>query len=96
MNKTKYELRHLSCNMDDFDFDRHRFKFKYNKKEYTASCYRSLEVFFDDKAEEEIPEEILCEVQALIWDKIDSEEKRWKYPKEAYEIANEYCKENFK
>ena len=50
----------------------------------------------DDKAEKEIPEEILCEIQAFIWDKIDSEEKRWKYPEEAYEIANEYCNENFK
>lgn len=29
------------------------------------------------------------------WNKIDKEEKKWRYPKEAYKIANGYCAANF-
>ena len=95
MNKTKYTLRHVACNMADFHADRHRFRFEYNGKEYIAACYGALDVFFDDEAEKKIPEDILSEIQSIIWDKIEREEKKWRYPKEAYEIANAYCEENF-
>ena len=95
MNKTKYNLRHVSCNMADFNADRHRFRFEYNNKEYVAACYGTLNVFFDDETVKEIPEDVLHEVEDIIFNKIDKEEKKWRYPQEAYEIANEYCKENF-
>lgn len=95
MNKTKYNLRHVACNMADFNADRHRFRFEYNKKEHIASCYATLSVLFDEETEKEIPEEILCEIEEIIWDKIDKEENKWRYPKEVYEIANGYCAENF-
>ena len=94
MNKTKYKVRHVACNMEDFYADRHRFRFNYNGKEYVVPCYGSLTIVFDE-IEKEIPEDILCEVQAIIWDKIEREERKWRYPKEAYEIASEYCKEDF-
>lgn len=95
MNKTKYNLRHISCNMADFNADRHRFRFEYSEKEYIASCYGALNIFFDEETEKEIPEEVLCEIKEIIWNKINKEEKKWRYPKEAYEIADAYCKENF-
>ena len=93
MNKTKYTLRHISCNMADFHADRHRFRFEYNGKEYIASCYGALDVLFDEETEKEIPEDVLCEIKEIIWNKIDKEEKKWRYPREAYEIANAYCEE---
>ena len=95
MNKTKYTLRHVACNMADFHADRHRFRFEYNGKEYIASCYGALDVFFDDEAENEIPSNVLDEIEDIIFDKIDREEKKWRYPREAYEIAKAYCEENF-
>ena len=95
MNKTKYNLRHVSCNMKDFNADRHRFRFEYNNKEHIASCYGALDIFFDEETEKELPEDVLCEIKEIIWNKIDKEEKKWRYPKEAYEIANAYCEENF-
>lgn len=95
MNKTKYTLRHVACNIADFYADRHRFRFEYNKKEYIASCYGTLNIFFDEEAEKEIPADVLNEIEDIIWNKIDKEEKKWRYPKEAYEIANDYCAENF-
>lgn len=95
MNKTKYRVRHISCNMRDFHADCHRFRFEYNKKEYVAHCYSACDVIFDDETEREVPEEVLCEIQKIIWDKIDREEKKWHYPREAYEIANQYVAENF-
>jgi hypothetical protein len=94
MNNTKYNLRHVACNMEDFNSDRHRFRFEYNGKEYVIPCYGASDIFFDE-VEKEIPEDVLCEIQDIIWDKIDREEKKWRYPKEAYEIADAYCKENF-
>lgn len=94
MNKTKYNLRHIACNMADFNADRHRFRFEYNNKEYVVPCYGALNVIFDE-VEKEIPEEVLCEIEEIIWNKIDKEEKKWRYPKEAYEIANKYYEENF-
>ena len=95
MNKIKYNLRHISCNMADFNADRHRFRFEYNNKEYVAACYGALNIFFDDETVKEIPEDVLYEVEDIIFNKIDKEEKKWRYPQETYEIANEYCKENF-
>lgn len=95
MNKTKYNLRHVACNMADFHADRHRFRFEYDKKEYIAKCYGALYVHFDEETEKVIPEDVLCEIQKIIWNKIDKEEKKWRYPKEAYKNANVYCKANF-
>ena len=95
MNKTKYILRHVACNMADFNADRHRFRFEYNKKEHIASCYGASDVHFDESTEKEIPEDVLNEIKEIIWNKIDKEEKKWRYPREAYEIANDYCEENF-
>lgn len=94
MNKTKYNLRHVRCNMTDFNDDRHRFRFEYNGKEYVVSCYGGLDIVFDE-VEKEIPEDILCEIQDIIWNKIDREGKKWRYPAEAYKIANRYCEDNF-
>ena len=48
MNKTKYNLRHVACNMEDFNKDRHRFRFEYNGKEYVVPCYGALDVIFDE------------------------------------------------
>jgi ArsR family metal-binding transcriptional regulator len=96
MNKTKYNLRHVACNMSDFNSDRHRFRFEYNKKEHIVSCYGSLDIHFNEETEKEIPDNILNEIKEIIWSKIDKEEKKWKYPKEAYVIADAYCKENFR
>jgi len=95
MNKTKYNLRHVACNMVDFHADRHRFRFEYNGKEYIVPCYGSLDILFDEETIKEIPTDVLSEVKSVIWNKIDKEEKKWRYPKEAYEIANAYCEENF-
>lgn len=95
MNKTKYKIRHISCNMKDFNEDRHRFRFEYNGKEHIAACYGSLDIHFDETTEKEIPENVLCKVKQIIWNKIDKEERKWRYPQEAYNIANAYVAENF-
>lgn len=91
--KIRYKLRHIRCNMTDFHAGRHRFRFEYNGKEHIASCYHAFDIIFDD--DENLPEHVIAEVEKLIWDKIDSDESKWRYPAEAYTIANEYCKENF-
>lgn len=93
MNKTKYKVRHVACNMGDFFADRHRFRFEYNGKEYVAACYGAADIVFDGV--EKIPEDVLCELQDIIWDKIKREEKKWRYPKEAYKIADKHCEEEF-
>lgn len=95
MNKIKYSLRHISCNMADFNADRHRFRFEYNEKEHIASCYSALDILFDEETEQEIPEDVLSEIKEIIWNKIDKEEKEWRYPREAYAIADKYCAKNF-
>lgn len=67
MGKAKYNLRHLSCNMEDFNLDRHRFKFEYNQKEYIVSCYRASDIVFNEVgAEKEIPKDVLCEIKTII------------------------------
>lgn len=95
MNKTKYNVRHVACNMSDFHADRHRFRFDYNGKEYVVPCYGAVNVALDEVGDK-IPENVLLEVQEIIFRKIDKEEKNWRYPEEAYEIANEYARENFR
>ena len=91
MNKTKYGLKHIRCNMDDFLTDKHRFSFWYNGQEHTAVCFAAGNIFFDTV----FPEDVQLELRKLIWHKIDTEESRWRYPAEAYKIANKYCAENF-
>lgn len=89
-----YNVRHIPCTMNDFNSDCHRFSFNYNNKEYVVPCYGAFDILFGE-IETEVPENVLCEIQNIIWDKIDKEEKNWKYPNEAYDIADEYVEENF-
>lgn len=89
-----YNVRHIPCTMEDFHNDCHRFSFNYNDKNYVVPCYGAMSIFFDE-IEKEVPENVLCEIQDIIWDKIDKEENSWKYPDEAYEEANDYIEENF-
>ena len=76
MNKTKYNVTHVACNMEDFYADRHRFRFFYNQKEYIVECYGACDIHFTEEAEKEIPETDLCEIQNIICNKIDKEEKK--------------------
>ena len=92
MNKTKFKIRHIKCNIEDFNLDRHRFRFEYNGKEYIVPCYTSITVDFKDL---NIPDDIQLEIADIIFKKIDKEEYHWRYPLEAYEIANNYVEENF-
>lgn len=94
MNKSKYKVRHITCNMEDFNTDCHRFRFEYNGKEYVAHCYFALTVMFGEN-ENEIPEEVREEIKNIIWDKIDKEESTWSYPEEAYRIADKYAEDEF-
>lgn len=94
MNKTTYKVRHIRCNMADFNADRHRFRFEYRGKEYIAACYSKLDVIFDDDANS-LPDNVKANVMQTIFDKIDKEENKWRYPEEAYMIANAYCAEEF-
>lgn len=91
MNNTKYKIRHIACNMKDFLSDAHRFRFEYNNKNYIVTCYGAVDIFFDDKDESVLPDIVKKEISELVWNKIDKEELKWSYPKEAYEIANNYC-----
>ena len=93
MTKNKYKLRHIACNMADFHADRHRFRFYYNNAEYIAECYGASMIYFCDKANANLPENVLCEIQQMIWHKIDTEEHNWHYPEEAYIIVNSSIKE---
>ncbi len=94
MNKTQYKVRHIRCNMADFNTDRHRFRFEYNGKEYIASCYAKVSVIFDGEANG-LPGHVKDSVTHTIYHKMDTEEKNWRYPDEAYEIADAYCQEEF-
>lgn len=95
MSKRKYNIRHIRCNMSDFNADCHRFRLYYNNKEYIIACYAAFDVHFDDEAEKDLTEEMLIEVGDIVIDKIKKEEMRWSYPEEAYKIADVYCKEEF-
>ena len=91
-NKTPYHLRHIACNMNDFQNDCHRFRFEYKEKEYTASCYGKITVVFDN---DNLPEEVKEDLTNMIYAKIDKEENKWRYPEEAYRIVDEYYEEEF-
>lgn len=88
----KYCIKHKRQNMVDFNSDCHRFSFWYGGKEYEASCYGAVSVFFND---ENIPEYVQCDVQEAIYKLIDKNESKWSVPKGAQEIADAYCVENF-
>ena len=88
----KYCIKHKRQNMLDFNSDCHRFSFWYGGKEYEASCYGAVNVFFDD---ESIPEYVQCDVQEVIYKLIDKKENKWSVPRGAQEIADTYCAENF-
>lgn len=94
MNKTKYKVRHIACNMNDFYMDCHRFRFEYLDKEYVLPCYGGLTIDFSS-VKGKIPENVLLELQTIIWNKIENEETKWHYPKEAYQTAKEYCEKEF-
>ena len=91
-NKSKYNLRHIRCNMADFNADCHRFRFEYDGCEYIASCYGNSSIFFSN---EELPQSVKNEVTVMVYHKIDKEEYKWRYPAEAYRIADSYVKEEF-
>ena len=89
---SKCNVRHIRCNMDDFYADRHRFRFNYNGKEYVVPCYGAVDVVLDEISNE-VPENVLLEVQEAIFKKIDKDEKNWRYPQEVYDMADEYARE---
>ena len=90
------KIRHIRCNMADFNADRHRFRFYYNGEEHIAQIYMAFHVIFDEKDEQTIPESVLCEVADEIYKSVRKNEANWRYPDEAYEIADAYCAEEFK
>lgn len=93
-NKTKYNLRHIRCNMADFNADCHRFRFEYDGIEMVVTCHQRIWCDFDKL---NIPEDIQTEIANIIFSKFDrGEENKWRYPQEAYDIADAYCEENFK
>ena len=94
MNKTKYNVRHVKRTMDDFNADRNRFRFDYKGVTYELPCYGALDIIFTE-IEKVVPEEVILELQDIIWEKIDNNENRWRYPKEAYKIADDYVDEEF-
>lgn len=87
-----YKLRHLPCNMLDFNADRHRFSFEVNGKRGEAWCTGNCDIYFtvglalDDR----------CNLSTAIWKRIDKNEMKWSYPQEAYDVADAYCAENFR
>lgn len=91
MNKTPYKLRHVACNMKDFKSDRHRFRYEYNEKEYTASCYEGISIIYEH--EDEVPSNVRGEIREIIYHKIDTEERKWRYPQAAYDVADAYYKD---
>ena len=91
MGRGKYDVRHIRCTMKDFRADVHRFSFSYNGRKHTAECYHGAGVYFNDS----VPDYVQTAVIRAIWNLIDEKEYTWKYPKEAYDIADEYCGECF-
>ena len=84
--KSKYNLRHVRCSMQDFQADRHRFHFTYEMRPYMAECFGGCNLVFHGDPPEEVREEVSKE----IFDVIDKNEYKWKYPQEAYDIADAY------
>lgn len=89
---SKYHVKHKRQSIVDFLNDIHRFKFWYNG-EKEATCVDSVSVFFND---ENIPEDVKCEIQKEIYDLIDKNERTWSVPNSAYDIADTYCAEEYK
>lgn len=87
-----YLLKHKRQTLADFNKDCHRFSFWYNGKSYEASCYGSATVIFSD---ENIPENVKCDIQEEIYSAIDKNEQKWAVPDGAVEIIDAYCAENF-
>lgn len=87
MNKTRYKVRHIRCNMNDFNIDRHRFRFEYNGNEEIANCISGTTVTFDN---DNLPDDVKLEVTEIIYKKMDKEESKRRYPDEAYDIVDEY------
>ena len=83
-----YNVKHKRQTLADFKNDCHRFSFWYNGKEMEVSCYGAVSVFFDD---ENIPENVQCEIIKEIYSLIDKNESKWAVPKGAQEIADAYC-----
>ena len=89
-----FTIRHKKQTLADFQNDCHRFSLLYNGKQSEVACYGACDVLFDDKS---IPEDVLCDVQQVIWSLIDMNENRyWAVPDGAQEIADAYCAENFR
>ena len=89
----KYNVKHKRQSIVDFHNDCHRFSFWYDGKKMEVSCYGSVSVFFSD--EENILEDVACEVQKEVYNLIDKNEYKWPIPKGAREIADAYCAEEF-
>lgn len=93
-NKTKYKVRHIACNMNDFLSDIHRFRFEYAGETYVVHLVSKSGVVFEGTADQ-LPETVRDEVIEIIYEKADKEEFKWRYPQEAYNIADRYVKEEF-
>lgn len=92
MAKLTYsKLRHLPCNMFDFNADRHRFSFEIGGMRGEASCFSKATIYFNCG----IPKDVEEELSRAIWKKIDKDEWKWSYPNSAHEIADRYCAEEF-
>ena len=89
---TYSKLRHLPCNMNDFNADCHRFSFEINGKKGEARCFSKGTVYFTVGLMPDVERQLT----SAIWNKIDKDELKWSYPAEAYEIANQYCAEEFR
>ena len=89
--QSKYNLRHVRCNMEDFRADRHRFHFTYEQRPYMAECFHGSYIVFWGGPPKEIEEEVSKE----IFERIDKNEYKWRYPQEAYDIADAYVEEEF-
>lgn len=83
----KYYVKHIRQNLKDFKNDCHRFSFWYNGQK-EVSCYDAVSVFFDEK--DNIPEDVMCEIQNKIYELIEKNESKWSVPKGASEIINTY------
>ena len=87
------KLRHLPCNMNDFHADRHRFSFETNGKRGEVHAYSGgVTMYFTIG----MMENQRREIEAAVCQKIRDEESKWRLPDEAWEIINNYCKENYR
>ena len=86
-----YKLRHLPCNMFDFNADRHRFSFEVNGKRGEAWCTGGCDIHFTVGLDSEDE----YKISTMIFNRIDKKEMKWSYPMEAYDVADEYCRNEF-